>query len=89
MVIKTWEAFEPQESLLTCSPVIKQKKEDASFYIKTLRLYDNNSDLLREILTEQIAGEVPDNFFYESSTLMYNHCIYYFKRHCVDRRASA
>ena len=52
MIIKTWESFEPQESLMTMSPIIKDKKEDASFAIKTLRLYDNNYDILGEIMTE-------------------------------------
>jgi len=34
------------------SPIIKKKKEDASFTVKTLRLYDSNNDVLTEIMTE-------------------------------------
>ena len=88
MVVKTWELFEPIESVLSSSPIIKQKKDQGMFYIKTLRLFDQNNEILSEILTEQIEGEFPEKFFYESSTLMYNGCIYYFKRHCVDRRTT-
>ena len=85
MMIKTWEHYEPQETLLTNSPIIKKKKSESPFSIKTLRLYDENS-LLVEIMTEQINGEFPDNSFYDTSTLMYKDCIFYFKRICIDRR---
>ena len=68
------------------SPIIKKKKEDASFTVKTLRLYDSNNDVLTEIMTEQIVGEFHQNLFYEASTIVYDDCIYYFKRHCEDHQ---
>ena len=85
-MIKTWEAFEPQESLLTKSDIISNKKEDPAFNLKTIRLYDKHNDIMTEIMTEQVIGEFNSNIYYEASTLMYNNCIYYFKRHIVDRR---
>ena len=54
--------------------------------MKTIRLYDKHNDIITEIMTEQIVGEFHSNLFYEASTLVYNNCIYYFKRHIVDQR---
>jgi hypothetical protein len=88
MIVKTWEAYQPQEAKDSASPYIKMKKEDPPFSIKTLRLYDTNNDMITEIITEQIIGDFPSNFFYDTSTLFYNNSIYYFKRHCVESLCS-
>lgn len=85
MIVKTWESYQPIESKTSASPIIKEKQEDPVFAIKTLRLYDSNNDIITEILTEQIEGDFPPSFFYDTSTLFYDDKLYYFKRHQVEQ----
>ena len=67
LVIKTWEKMRHEESHLV-------------FNIKTLRIFDCTVQNSKAILTEQVDGNFERHHFYDTSTLKWRECIYYFKR---------
>lgn len=74
LLFKTWEkkVRKPQFQRI--------QTKNQPFFIKTLRIYGPDNKLVEAVLTEQVNLRIENKFFYDTSTVFYDDCIYYFKR---------
>lgn len=76
LIVKTWELIEKRKS----NQKQTQLTKNHPFHVKTIRIYDSHNIERAQILTEQVDTNISSKVFYDTSTLQYDDCIFYFKR---------